>query len=334
MVAASKVPILKPVMPITTAKEKAQRRLEVKAKSTFMTGIPNEHQLKFNSITDAKQLLEAVEKRFGEIAIRELRKELEMAQKEKDGIQLNVDKFEHASKNLNKLIECQIVENCKKGLGYENYNIVPPPYTRNFMPPTSDLYFIGLDEFVNKPVVENYKAKSSEEDPKIQVSDGLGHRKKLLFLPNVKGNLKIDIQDQRVIDSGCSRQMTENMSYLTNYKEIDEGCVAFEGNPKGEKIIGKVLTDDYSRFTWVFFLATKDETSGILKVVERRNRTLIEAARTMLADSKLPTTFWAEALADLFTKALPVESFQYLVRRLGMRCLTPVELEALANESA
>ncbi|GJU21064.1 putative ribonuclease H-like domain-containing protein [Tanacetum coccineum] len=108
-----------------------------------------------------------------------------------------------------------------------------------------------------------------------------------------------------------------------------------------------VVTDDYTRFTWVFFLASKDETSGILKsiiteienlvdkkvkiircdngtkfknrvmndfcekkgikrefsiartlqkngVAERRNRTLIEAARTMLADSKLPTTFWAK----------------------------------------
>nr|GFB85769.1 ribonuclease H-like domain-containing protein [Tanacetum cinerariifolium] len=39
-------------------------------------------------------------------------------------------------------------------------------------------------------------------------------------------------------------------------------------------------------------------------------------------------------LADLFTKSLPVERFQYLVRRLGMRCLTPAELEALANEPA
>ncbi|GJW57141.1 putative ribonuclease H-like domain-containing protein [Tanacetum coccineum] len=110
-----------------------------------------------------------------------------------------------------------------------------------------------------------------------------------------------------------------------------------------------VVTDDYSRFTWVFLLASKDETSGILKrliteienlvdkkvkiircdngtefknrvmsefcehkgikrefsvartpqqndVAERRNRTLIEAARTMLADFKLPTTFWAEAV--------------------------------------
>nr|GFC01691.1 retrotransposon protein, putative, unclassified [Tanacetum cinerariifolium] len=39
-------------------------------------------------------------------------------------------------------------------------------------------------------------------------------------------------------------------------------------------------------------------------------------------------------LADLFTKALPVDRFKYLVRRLGMRCLTLTELEALANESA
>ncbi|GJS01723.1 hypothetical protein Tco_0318231 [Tanacetum coccineum] len=84
MVPTSKVPMLKPViengatlpktkivegvmteMPITTAKEKAKRRLEVKARSTLMMGIPNEHQLKFNSIKDAKKLLEAVEKRFG-----------------------------------------------------------------------------------------------------------------------------------------------------------------------------------------------------------------------------------------------------------------------------
>nr|GEW54655.1 hypothetical protein [Tanacetum cinerariifolium] len=46
----------------TTAEEKAQRRLELKARSTLLMGIPNEHQLKFNSIKDAKSLLHAVEK--------------------------------------------------------------------------------------------------------------------------------------------------------------------------------------------------------------------------------------------------------------------------------
>ncbi|GJZ56193.1 RNA-directed DNA polymerase, eukaryota [Tanacetum coccineum] len=74
---------------------------------------------------------------LGEIAIRELRKKIEIVQKEKDGIQLNVENFEHASKSLNKLIECQVVDNCKK------------------------------DEFVNESIVENYKAMSSEKEPKV-----------------------------------------------------------------------------------------------------------------------------------------------------------------------
>ncbi|GJS00943.1 ribonuclease H-like domain-containing protein [Tanacetum coccineum] len=104
---------------------------------------------------------------LGEIAIRELKKKLEIVQKEKDGIQLNVDKFEHASKSLNKLIECQIVDNCKKGLGRKLYVFPRFPYTGNFMPPTPDLSFTGLDEFVNEPVVENCKAMSSEEEPKV-----------------------------------------------------------------------------------------------------------------------------------------------------------------------
>nr|GEW25353.1 ribonuclease H-like domain-containing protein [Tanacetum cinerariifolium] len=48
-----------------TAEEKAQRRLKLKAKSTLLMGIPNEHQLKFNFIKESKSLLHAIEKRFG-----------------------------------------------------------------------------------------------------------------------------------------------------------------------------------------------------------------------------------------------------------------------------
>ncbi|GJW61958.1 putative ribonuclease H-like domain-containing protein, partial [Tanacetum coccineum] len=58
--------------------------------------------------------------------------------------------------------DSEIVDNYKKGLGY---NVVPPPYTGNFMPPTPDLSFTSLDEFVNKPVVEN--RKSDEEVSKV-----------------------------------------------------------------------------------------------------------------------------------------------------------------------
>nr|GFA43755.1 hypothetical protein [Tanacetum cinerariifolium] len=124
--------------------------------------------------------------------------------------------------------------------------------------------------------------------------------------------------------------------------------------PTFVKILSKksyclVITDDYSRFSWVFFLASKDETTPVLKtfilglenllslkvkvircdngtefknsdlnqfcrlkgikrefsiprtlqqngIAERKNRTLIEAARTLLAYSLLPISFWAEAV--------------------------------------
>ncbi|GKA97627.1 hypothetical protein Tco_0825521, partial [Tanacetum coccineum] len=106
-----------------------------------------------------------------EVAVTELRRKLELAQKQKDEIQLTVENFENSSKNLSKLLDCQIVDKCKTGLGY---NVVPPPYTGNFMPPKHDLS--GLEEFVNepivseptvkKPVVETSEAKVSADKPK------------------------------------------------------------------------------------------------------------------------------------------------------------------------
>ncbi|GKB17977.1 hypothetical protein Tco_0851900 [Tanacetum coccineum] len=51
-------------------------------------------------------------------------------------------------------------------------------------------------------------------------------------LNHLKGNPQMDLKDKGVIDSGCSRHMTGNMSYLTNYEEIDGGYVAFGGPQK------------------------------------------------------------------------------------------------------
>ncbi|GKD57234.1 hypothetical protein Tco_1290621 [Tanacetum coccineum] len=77
MVATSKVPMLKPSeyelwrMRIEQYIQMVDYSLwevienELKARSTLLTSIPNEHQLKFNSIKDAKSLLQAVEKNFG-----------------------------------------------------------------------------------------------------------------------------------------------------------------------------------------------------------------------------------------------------------------------------
>ncbi|GJZ79470.1 ribonuclease H-like domain-containing protein [Tanacetum coccineum] len=228
-------------------------------------------------------------------------------------------------------------------------------------------------------------------------------------------------EDQGYVDSGCSRHMTWNMSYISDFKEFDEGYVTFGGRSQRREnycvlftdtrcfvlssnfkladeshvllkvhrknnmyivdmknivpkesltcLVAKATLDESmlwhrrlghvndqtcvaclkGKFTLVFFLASKDETSGILKnfiteienqvdkkvkiircdngtefknrimsefckqkgikrefsvartpqqngVTKRRNRTLIEATRTMLADSKLPSTFWVEVV--------------------------------------
>ncbi|GJT32944.1 putative ribonuclease H-like domain-containing protein [Tanacetum coccineum] len=55
---------VKTIIAPSTAEKKVQRRLELKARITLLMGIPNEHQLNFNSIKDAKSLLQAIEKRF------------------------------------------------------------------------------------------------------------------------------------------------------------------------------------------------------------------------------------------------------------------------------
>nr|GEZ60126.1 putative ribonuclease H-like domain-containing protein [Tanacetum cinerariifolium] len=222
------------------------------------------------------------------------------------------------------------------------------------------------------------------------------------------GNPQYALKDKGVIDSGWSRHMTGNMSYLSDFEELNGGYVkeklrqnsvlftdteclvlspdfklpdesqvllrvhrennmynvnlknilpsgnltclfAKATNDESNLCYCLVVTDDYSRFTWVFFLATKDETSPILKtfinglenqlslkvkviksdngtkfknndlnqfcrmkgikrefnvprtphqngIAERKNMALIEAARTMLADSLLPIPFWAEAV--------------------------------------
>ncbi|GKA76781.1 ribonuclease H-like domain-containing protein [Tanacetum coccineum] len=241
-----------------------------------------------------------------EVAITELRKKLELSQKQKDKIQLTVENFENSSKNIRKLIDCQIVDKFKTSLGY---NAVLPPYTGNFMPPKPDLSFSGLEEFVNepivseptvkKPVVETSEAKASADKPKvvrknfgppliedwISDSEDEAESKPKIEKKTVKPSFaKIEfVKSKKQVKSPRKTtdkqgHMTGNMSYLTDFEKIDGGYVAFGGNPKGGKITSSARTP---------------QQNG---VAERKNRTLIVAARTILADFKLPTTFWAEAV--------------------------------------
>nr|GFC03775.1 hypothetical protein [Tanacetum cinerariifolium] len=67
-----------------------------------------------------------------------------------------------------------------------------------------------------------------------------------------------------------------------------------------------VIVDDYSHYTWVHFLRSKDEAPAVIitflkritnGIVERQNWTLVEVARTMLIFSRAPLFLWAEVIA-------------------------------------
>ncbi|GKB46488.1 hypothetical protein Tco_0897241 [Tanacetum coccineum] len=100
-----------------------------------------------------------------DLDITELKRKLELATKEKDEVQLTVQKFENSSKNLSKLLDRQIMDKCKTGLGY---NVVPPPYTGNFMPPKFDLVYPSLDDFVD---VNESVSESVVEKPTIETNE-------------------------------------------------------------------------------------------------------------------------------------------------------------------
>nr|GEU83222.1 retrovirus-related Pol polyprotein from transposon TNT 1-94 [Tanacetum cinerariifolium] len=97
----------------------------------------------------------------------------------------------------------------------------------------------------------------------------------------------------------------------TNLEVLNTLHMDLSGPIRVQTINGKkyilVIVDDYSRFTWVKFLRSKDETPDTVPrtpqqngVVKRQNRTLVEAARTMLIFSKALMFLWAKVVATAY----------------------------------
>nr|GEW78584.1 hypothetical protein [Tanacetum cinerariifolium] len=161
-----------------------------------------------------------------DIAIKELRRKLKVALKEKAGIQLIIEKLENASKSLNRLIDSQIMDNCKKGLGY---NAVPPSHTRLFIPPKHDLSYISLEEFTYEP------AKSDDEDesvpqPKIEkktIKPSVAKlkvnaaRHNLPLLVSIKRNLKF--VDEGRVNCLPNKVIFKQLTLMSMVKHLDSG---------------------------------------------------------------------------------------------------------------
>ncbi|GJX66115.1 hypothetical protein Tco_0300458 [Tanacetum coccineum] len=93
-----------------------------------------------------------------------LKSEFEKVKQEKEGMEFKIEKFDKASKDLDKLLGSQITEKSKKGLGY---SAVPPPHPLIYNRPKKlDLSYSGLDEF-KEPEFKAYGSKNSKQESNI-----------------------------------------------------------------------------------------------------------------------------------------------------------------------
>nr|GEU62624.1 RNA-directed DNA polymerase, eukaryota [Tanacetum cinerariifolium] len=107
-----------------------------------------------------------------------------------------------------------------------------------------------------------------------------------------RGNPQQALKDKGVIDSGCLRHMTENMSYLSDFEELNGGYLAFGGNPKGGKITGKgKIKTGKLDFDDVYFVKElKFNLFSVSQMCDKKNSVLSTDTECLVlsSDFKLP----------------------------------------------
>nr|GEU57847.1 hypothetical protein [Tanacetum cinerariifolium] len=108
----------------------------------------------------------------------------------------------------------------------------------------------------------------------------------------LKSNPQHALKDKGVIDNGCSRHMTWNMSYLSNFEELNDGYVAFGGNPKGGKIFrkGKIRTGKLDFDDVYFVKELKFNLFSVSQMCDKKNNVLFTDTECLILslEFKLP----------------------------------------------
>ncbi|GJV10093.1 hypothetical protein Tco_1351634 [Tanacetum coccineum] len=387
-------------MPITTTEEKAQRRLEVKARSTLMMGIPNEHQLKFNSIKNDKKLLEAVKRdlaskaydQFGTVCMKKLSQEdvnqklLRSLSPEwnthavvwRNKADLDTMSMDDLYNNL-KVYKPEVKGISSSSSSTQNMGFVS--YSNNNTSSTNEA--VNTAHGVSIAITQVNAAYSTNIDnlsdaviyaffasqPNTLVScDGLGgydwsdqaeegHNYALMAFSSSRLiaiiiiNQFLKIKDGKTCWNNAQQGESQNFAKKTHpydkknlvpravlmksglvsvntarqgnpqidlQDKIDPGYVALEGTPQGwEKSQENVSLklDETSGILKSFITGIEnlvDHKVKVIRVAERRNMTLIEAARTMLADSKLPTTFCESEAVIKLLAMWKIEVLKYM----------------------
>nr|GEW64296.1 retrovirus-related Pol polyprotein from transposon TNT 1-94 [Tanacetum cinerariifolium] len=207
---------------------------------------------------------------------------------------------ETSSKNLSKLLESQVSN--KAGLGYDNQ-----VFDRQVFD-CEELHSYESDDSVPTSLVNDSETstnvinvESSSNKPSKDLSKTL--RPDASIIKDLtsdfedeseieSGNPQQTLKDKCVIDSDCLRHMTGNISFLSDFKEFNGEYVAFRGNPKGGKILGKgKITTSKLDFDDVYIVKElKFNLFSVSQMCDKKNSVLFTDTECVVlsSDYKLP----------------------------------------------
>nr|GEV60652.1 putative ribonuclease H-like domain-containing protein [Tanacetum cinerariifolium] len=220
-------------------------------------------------------------------ALTKLRKKFKKAEKERDDLKLTLEKFENSFKYLSKLLDSQVSDS-------EDEDGIQSKHKQR-KPSVTKVEFVKLKEqvkFTRKSVKQEEQNKQAKYPRKNSQSPRV--------VSNTKGNKANVVKasscwvwrpKQKVLD-----HMSRHNGLSMNFKRFD--YVDAQGRSKcddGSEFKNKEMNQfcEIKGIRREFSVARTLQQNG---VAERKYKTLIKAARTMLVDFKLPTTFWAEAV--------------------------------------
>nr|GEZ31677.1 hypothetical protein [Tanacetum cinerariifolium] len=248
-----------------------------------------------------------------DIVLITLKQKLNQAKKERNDLKLKFNKFQTSSQSLTELLASQ--KHDKQGLGYcssENdseslspsfpfdrlrpsgrYNAVPPPITGNYMPPKPDLTPPTPRNYAHRGYNKKHASFTKNHPQKHIVPAAMLTKSKPVSVTTARpGNPQYALKDKGVIDNGCSRHMTGNMSYFSDFQELNGGYVAFGGNPKGGKISGKgKIKTCKLDFEDVYFVKElKFNLFSVSQMCDKKNKVLFTDSECLVLslDFKLP----------------------------------------------
>ncbi|GJS64570.1 putative ribonuclease H-like domain-containing protein [Tanacetum coccineum] len=236
--------------------------------------------------------------------------------------------------NSSKMLENQEYNNSKSDKGY---HAVPPPFTGNFIHRKPDLTF--MDEIVKSENMDvttvvtpsNVKTVKSNLESVGAKSNGDAVEPKTIRKNNFNLPVIKEFKEKGVIDSGCSRHITGNKCYLTEYEDYDGGFVSF-GDGKGRiSRKGKIKTGTLDFDNVYFCKELKYNLFSVSQICDKKNNVLFTDTECLVLSFDFKLLDESQVLLRVPRKDnIYSVDLQSVIPTKGLTCLFA---KAIINES-